>query len=193
MTMHARAHTPRFWSALLSLVFAASCVYPGAWAQTPPAQSVLPGTSSASAILNRDQASAILPAAVFFRGQSASIQGRNSAGIRHASGKLVLATLIDTSGYSSAIKQTYQAYLLTELPLSFGGKRLGPGAYGFGYLEDGHAVVMDLGGNELLRANLTRDSSLARPTPLQILPGPSGGEYRLYLGRSYVALTPSEK
>jgi hypothetical protein len=40
--------------------------------------------------LDRTQATAILPATVYYMGASAPAQGRNSAGIRFANGKLVL-------------------------------------------------------------------------------------------------------
>jgi hypothetical protein len=39
----------------------------------------------------------MLPPTVFFRGQNASIQGRNSAGLRMNNGKLVLFGLVDTA------------------------------------------------------------------------------------------------
>ncbi len=144
-------------------------------------------------VLNRDQAAAILPPSVFFRGQSASIQGRNSAGLKLADGKLVLVAIVDTSGYSSALQQTYQAYMLTEVPLLIGDQRLAPGAYGFGFVAGNKATVMDIGGNEVLHATTARDESLPRPTPLQILPTSAPGPWRLYLGRNYVTLAPAEK
>lgn len=144
-------------------------------------------------VLTREQASTIMPATVFFRGQTATIQQRNSSGLRIAETKLVLAALVDTSGYSSAIQQTYQAYLLTEVPLMLGGQSLGPGAYGFGFVTGEKMIVMDIGGSEVLRASTTHDQRLARPNPLQILPDQAPGIYRLYLGRSYVTLSPGEK
>jgi hypothetical protein len=142
-------------------------------------------------ILNRAQASAILPPSVFFRGQSATIQGRNSAGIRVPGGKLVLTTLVDTSGYSTAVQQTYQAYLLTEVPLSINGKTLPPGAYGFGFIASGDLVVMDIGGNDILHVPFKKDDALARPHPRPILPGDAPNTYKLYLGRNFVTLQPT--
>ncbi len=144
---------------------------------------------AATTLLNREQAAAILPATVFFRGQSAPVQGRNSAGIRLADGKLVLSAMVDTSGYSSAVQQTYQAYLLTEVSLQIGDQTLAPGAYGFGFIAGDRMEVMDIGGNELMHTGTTRDAALPRPTPLQLLPDTSApGHYRLYLGRSYVSV-----
>lgn len=143
----------------------------------------------APGILTANQTSAILPSSVFYRGQSATIQGRNSAGIKLADGKLILATLVDTGGYSSAIQQSYQAYLITEVPLVVGGQTLRPGAYGWGMVENNRMVVMDLGGNEVLHTTTIRDTALLHPTPLRIV-AESGttDRYRLYLGRNYVTI-----
>ena len=145
-------------------------------------------------ILNREQAAAILPEKVFYRGLSAPIQARNSGGVRFADSKLILAALVDTSGYSTAVKETYQAYLISEVPLMLGDQRLAPGAYGFGFIADDKMVVMDLGANQLLSTTTTRDAALPRPNPLQVLPdGGSPNRYRLYLGRSYVTFEAAPK
>jgi len=143
------------------------------------------GPKGEPGILSREQTAAIMPATVFFRGQSATIQARNSAGVRAADGKLVLAAMVDTSGYSSGIAQTYQAYLITELPLQIGTHKLAPGAYGFGFIEGNRMITMDIGGNRLFEAPTTHDDKISRPTPLQIIA--EGSAYRLYLGRSFVA------
>lgn len=141
-------------------------------------------------ILTRNEASAILPPSVFYKEQSASIQGRNSSGIRLQGGALVLATLVDTSGYSSSVQETYQAYLITEVPLTIGGQKLVPGAYGFGFIAGDKMVVMDVGAHELVRVDTHKAPELKRPTPLQILADAAPGSYRLYLGRSFVTLEP---
>lgn len=140
-------------------------------------------------LLNREQAGQLLPATVFYHGQVAPIQARNSAGLRLPGGKLLLVALVDTSGYASSVQQTYQGYLLTEIPLRLGDQTLPAGAYGFGFLAGDQMAVLDLGGTELLRTATTRDAQLRRPTPLQMLTDPSAANrYRLYLGRSFVAL-----
>jgi hypothetical protein len=153
-------------------------------------QAAAPTAAPAPGVLDRTQAAAILPPSVFYAGQSAPTQARNSAGIRFHGGKLALMALVDTSGYSSAVQQRYQAYLLTEVPLSIGGQTIRPGAYGFGYIANDRLVLMDIGGNELLHASTTRDDKMPRPVPLQIVADPSSpGTYRLYLGRSYATIS----
>ena len=184
-----------FRRALLLAMIAVASAGPAAIAT---AQATSASTSTAQpdlkpGILDRVQTAAILPKTVYYKGLSATTQGRNSAGIRFASGDLALFAMVDTSGYSSAVQQTYQAYLLNETHLKIGDKVLPPGAYGFGFIAGDHMVVMDIGGNELLRATTTRDPQLARPNPLQILPDESTpGHYRLYLGRSYITLSAAK-
>jgi hypothetical protein len=175
---------------LSTLCAAAIGFLPVASAQSAPSETPASKTDLKPGVLDRTEAAAILPKTVYYKGLSATIQGRNSAGIRFGNGELVLVTMVDTSGYSSAVAQTYQAYLLNEVHLKIGDKVLPPGAYGFGFIGGDHMVVMDIAGNELLRATTTRDPQLARPDPLHIVADEGmPGHYRLYLGRSYITLS----
>src|SRR5467141_4322228 len=94
----------------------------------------------------------IFPERVFFRGQSAPVQFRNSGGVHFADDLYVLAALVDSSGYSTGIREKYQAYLLNEVTLEIGGQTLKPGAYGFGFQEGGKFLIMDIGANDVLYA-----------------------------------------
>lgn len=178
----------RFFPAFLSLLCALLTLPFGA--QNLVAQA--PATPVG--ILSRDAAGPLLPPSVFYRGQVAPIQARNSAGYRAEGGKLVLFALVDTSGYATSIQQTYQGYLITEVPLTIGRNTLQPGAYGFGFVAGNRMVVMDLGANEILATSTAPDASLARPNPLQILPDPTAKtSFRLYLGRNFVTLSAGSK
>src|SRR5712692_5640170 len=128
----------------------------------------------------------IFPERVFFRGQSAPVQYRNSAGVHFADDLYVLAGLVDNSGYSTAIKEKYQAYLLNEVTLEIAGQTLKPGSYGIGFINGGKFVVMDLGANDVLQVASHHDAELKRPVPLQVLASSAVGSYRLYAGRDYV-------
>src|SRR5205807_2713669 len=128
----------------------------------------------------------IFPGRVFFRGQSAPVQFRNSGGVHFADDLFVLAAVVDSSGYSTAIKEKYQAYLLNEVTLEIGGQTLKPGAYGVGFLNGGKFVVMDLGANDVLQAASQRDAEMKRPLPMQVVASATAGTYRLYAGRDYV-------
>jgi len=128
----------------------------------------------------------LLPETVFFRGQAAPVQMRNTGGVRFSDDFYVLAGLVDSSGYSSGIREKYQGYLLTEVALNIGGQTLKAGAYGFGFLDGGKFVVMDLGANDVFQVASQRDADIKHPIPLQILASPNAGAYRLYAGRNFV-------
>src|SRR5215469_9459250 len=64
----------------------------------------------------------LFPETVFFRGQSAPVQMRNTGGVHFSDDLYMLAGMVDNSGYSTGIRQKYQAYLLTEVPLQIGGQ-----------------------------------------------------------------------
>lgn len=136
-----------------------------------------------STVLNRDAASKIMPATVFYRGQTAPTQGRNSGGVKFTDGTYLLAALVDTSGYATEVKQNYQGYLLTEVPVEFGGHRLEPGAYGFGFLDNHRFLVLDIGAHKLLEAS-SHALSGTRPVPLQVVE--AGSAYELCSGRDCV-------
>ncbi len=160
-------------------------LFPQASATTPPAPLVAPGTST---LLTRDQLEPLLPATVFYKGRTATVQLRNAVGIRFASGALTLAVKVDTQGYASADQDTYQDYLLSEVPLHFDADILPAGAYGIGFLA-GTFQVMDLGGHRLLSIPSTHDALIARPTPLKFVEDQAPGAFRLYSGRDYVTLS----
>lgn len=133
-----------------------------------------------------DITSKIFPERVFFRGQTAPAQMRNTGGVHFADDFYVLGGLVDSSGYSTGIREKYQAYLLNEVTLEAGGQTLKPGAYGAGFVEGGKFVVMDLAANDLFAIASQRDAELKRPVPLQVLAAANAGSYRLYVGRDYV-------
>lgn len=127
----------------------------------------------------------LFPEHVFFRGQVAPAQLRNTGGVHFADDLFVLAGLVDSSGYSTAIKEKYQAYLLNEVTLEIGGQTVKPGAYGFGFVN-GKLILMDLAANDLIEAAGQRDAEMKRPVPLQVVASSTAGSYRLYLGRDFI-------
>ncbi|HUZ04925.1 MAG TPA: hypothetical protein VMU62_06190 [Acidobacteriaceae bacterium] len=143
-------------------------------------------SAAATTILNPAAAAKLTPATVFFRGQIAPMQQRNTFGLRTADGSIVLMGLVDNSGYSTGIQQKYQGYILTEVPLDFSGKKLTPGAYGFGFLASNSFSIMNLDAKEVLSATWSADAKLVRPRPLQIVPGAQANMFRLYSGRKFV-------
>lgn len=136
-------------------------------------------------ILTGDALKKTVPTSYFFAGQSAPVQVRNSVGLKNAAGKVVLAGLVDTSGYSTAIQEKYQGFLITETKLTFEGATLEPGAYGFGF-KDNKFIVMNVASTDLISVASKNDDQLKRPVPLKL--EKDGESYRLYAGKKYVAL-----
>ena len=139
-------------------------------------------------VLSGDELKKVVPATYFFRGQSAPVQLRNSAGFSALDGKLVLAGLVDTAGYATDVQSKYQGFLITEVKLKIEGSELAPGEYGFGFSKEGKFLVMDVGANDLFSVAGKTDDKLPRPVPLKIVE--DAGGYRLYSGRKWVSLKP---
>jgi hypothetical protein len=155
-----------------------------------PARPNAADSSASPATLKAGDTTNLMPATVFFRGQVASVQARNSGGVKLADGMFVLCALVDTSGYSTAVQQKYQAYFITEVSLDIDGQTLKPGAYGVGFIEGNRFLVMDLGAHDLFTVGSEHDTELKRPTPLQVLDDTTTSRYRLYINRNYVVFSP---
>ena len=150
-------------------------------AKTPKAQ------AAGDTVLKPADMQKLVPASVYYRGQTATTQVRNSGGVKFADGYYLLAYMVDTSGYSSDIAAKYQAYFITEVPIKVVGENLPAGIYGIGFVK-GKFIVTDVGGHDVLTAATGSDPGLPRPVPLRITANPSGG-FRLYAGRKFVTLT----
>ncbi|HTJ29100.1 MAG TPA: hypothetical protein VL346_01280 [Acidobacteriaceae bacterium] len=142
--------------------------------------------SGGDVVLNATEAGKMLPEKVYFKGQSATTQLRNSGGVKFADGQFLLAMMVDTSGYSSDVAQRYQAYLIAERPIQIEGHALAAGIYGVGFVGS-QFVVMDVGAHDLFTVPAHHDEAMKRPTPLKVLA--EGAGFRLYEGRNYVGFT----
>jgi len=143
------------------------------------------GQSKPAGVVPSTELQKLVPAAYFYRGQSASVQIRNSGAIRTKDQKYVVAALVDTSGYSTDVAEKYQGLFITEVKVKVEGTELGPGEYGFGFVGD-KFVVTDVGANDVFSVSSKADANLKRPVPLKI--AEEGGEYRLYHGKKYVTV-----
>ena len=141
--------------------------------------------AGAAQVLTGDQAKKLSPNSYYFAGQSAAVQARNTVGLKNSAGKVVLAGLVDTSGYSTAIQEKYQGFLITETKLTFDGATLDPGEYGFGF-KDGKFIVMNVAATDLFSVASLNDDKVQHPVPLKI--EKDGDGYRLYAGRKYVVV-----
>ena len=74
----------------------------GALAVTMMAPAVL--KAQGDTVLKPADTQKLLPASVFYRGQTATTQVRNSGGVKFADGFYVLAAMVDNSGYASDLR-----------------------------------------------------------------------------------------
>ena len=139
-------------------------------------------------ILSSDELKKAVPTEYFFRGQKAPVQLRNAVGFQLADGKMMLAALVDASGYSTAIQQKYQGMLVTESKLNIGGSSLPPGQYGFGFAADNKFVAMDVANSDVLSASYQTDQALQHAVPLKLVA--DGDGYKLYAGKKWIAVKP---
>jgi hypothetical protein len=141
--------------------------------------------SKPAGVLSGNDLKTVVPTSYFYRGQSASVQLRNSGGIRTKDGKYILTGMVDTSGYAADVAQKYQGFLITEVKVNIEGSDLPPGQYGFGFTGD-KFMVTDVGANDVLTVSSKVDENLKRAVPLKIVE--EGGAYRLYAGKKYVGV-----
>ncbi len=141
---------------------------------------------TAPEIINQTATTKIVPTTFYFAGQSAPTQMRNTAVARIGKDRHVIAGLVDTSGYSTEISGKYEGFLITDSPVSIGGKELATGAYGFGFSTDGKLHVFDLSSKEIMWVETTNDKEIKRPRPLAMSVSADG--VRFYKGRNYALI-----
>jgi hypothetical protein len=141
-------------------------------------------------VLEGDDLTRVVPTGFYFEKQSAPTQMRNASAVQWGSGdraRLVIAGLVDTSGYSSEVRAKYQGFFIADAPVTIGRRMLQTGAYGFGFTSDGRINIFDVSGRRILSARATRDSKLQRPRPLMFTT--EFGDVRLYSGRDYAVIS----
>jgi len=137
-------------------------------------------------ILTGNELTRVVPTGFYFQGQSAPTQMRNASAARFGSDRYVIAGMVDTSGYAADVRAKYQGFFITDSPITVNGSALGPGAYGFGFSNEGKLNILDLAGNEVLSVSVTKDSELKRPRPLMMTKDKDS--VRLYGGKDYVVV-----
>jgi len=144
--------------------------------------------------LTGDTLDKALPKDFYLEGNAIPTEKRNAALLKTPEGARVLLALIDTTGYSSQIKQKYSGMIISEGKLSVCGQALGVGSYGFGLEKpaatsnaDATLFVYDQGGGKVAECAAKKDTKIAQPKPLRVVLG-MGGPAKLYLGRYAVEL-----
>ena len=143
------------------------------------------GSALKPGILSAADVKGISPTTYYYAGHSASVQMRNTVGIRTQDGKNILAGMVDTSGYSTGIQQKYQGFFITEAKIRIEGTEVAPGEYGFGFMND-HFILTNVAAEDVLNTASKIDEQLKRPVPIKITD--ANGGYRLYAGKKYVVV-----
>lgn len=130
-----------------------------------------------------------LPKDFYLEGNRIPTEARNAALLKTPQGARVVVALIDTTGYSSQIKQKYIGMLITEGKLSVCGIAVAVGSYGFGLDKpagtsnaDARFFLYNQAGQKVGECSAKKDEKLKQPTPLSVAVG-KGEPARLYLNR----------
>jgi hypothetical protein len=137
---------------------------------------------------DREILKTIVPQSFYFAGLSGGTQMRNSAVGKFSEKRLIVAGLVDVSGYSTEISGVYEGFFITDSPVKYGDKEIEIGAYGIGFAQNGKANLFDLSGKQILSTVMTKDKEMRRPRPLMMVSEENG--IRLYKGRDYVLISP---
>jgi hypothetical protein len=151
-----------------------------------PAAATVTHGQTALKILAGPELNRVVPSSFYFKGLTAPTQMRNSAAARLGEDRYVIAGLVDTSGYAADVRARYEGFLITDSPITINGMSLEPGAYGFGFSNDGKLNILALNGKEILSVQTTRDSVIKRPRPLMMTTDERG--CRFYNGRDYAII-----
>jgi len=135
-----------------------------------------------------------IPNDFYLEGNRIPVEKRNAALLKTPAGARLVLGLIDTTGYSSQIKQKYVGMLITEGTLSVCDVSLSVGSYGFGLEKpaatsgaDAKFFLYNQAGEKVGDCAAKKDNALKQPKPLNAVLSKEGGA-RLYLGRYYLEL-----
>jgi hypothetical protein len=135
-----------------------------------------------------------IPNDFYLEGNRIPVEKRNAALLKTPAGARLIFALIDTTGYSSQIKQKYIGMVITEGSVSVCSVPLTVGSYGFGLekpaatsSEDAKFFLYNQAGEKVGDCAAKKDSAVKQPKPLNIVLSKEAGA-RLYLGRYFLAL-----
>ncbi|MGD0220787.1 MAG: hypothetical protein ABSF71_00505 [Terriglobia bacterium] len=135
-----------------------------------------------------------VPADFYLEGNRIPVEKRNAALLKNPAGARLVLGLIDTTGYSSQIKQKYTGMLITETKISVCGNAIGVGSYGFGLERpaatsnaDAPFRLYNQAGEKVGECAAKKDDSVKEPKPLTVAT-PKGGPAKLYLGKYVIEI-----
>lgn len=130
-----------------------------------------------------------VPKDFYLEGNAIPTEKRNAALLKNPAGARVVLALIDTSGYSSQIREKYIGMIIAEGKVSVCGNPLSVGSYGFGLDRPSPSAnenvkfnLYNQAGEKIAECSAKKDLQLQQPRPLQIILSKDKAA-RLYLGR----------
>jgi hypothetical protein len=135
-----------------------------------------------------------IPNDFYLEGNRIPVEKRNAVLLKTPGGARLIFALVDTTGYSSQIKQKYIGMVISEGSVSVCNLPLTVGSYGFGLekpatTSSGEAkfFLYNQAGEKVGDCAAKKDSAVKQPKPLNIVLSKEGGA-RLYLGRYFLEL-----
>jgi len=135
-----------------------------------------------------------IPNDFYLEGNRIPVEKRNAVLLKTPAGARLVLALIDTTGYSSQIKQKYIGMVITEGTVSVCNVPLSVGSYGFGLVkpaatssEDAKFYLYNQAGETVGECAAKKDSAVKQPKPLNVVLSKEAGA-RLYLGRYFLEL-----
>jgi hypothetical protein len=135
-----------------------------------------------------------IPNDFYLEGNRIPVEKRNGALLKTPAGARLVLALIDTTGYSSQIRQKYIGMVITEGSVSVCSVPLTVGSYGFGLekpaptsKENAKFFLYNQAGEKVGDCAAKKDILVKQPKPLNIVLSKEAGA-RLYLGRYFLEL-----
>ena len=135
-----------------------------------------------------------IPNDFYLEGNRIPVGKRNAALLKTPAGARLLLALLDTTGYSSQIKEKYAGMIITEGTVSVCSVSLSVGSYGFGLekpaatsSEDAKFFLYNQAGEKVGDCGAKKDKAVKQPKPLNVVLSKEAGA-RLYLGRYFLEL-----
>jgi hypothetical protein len=145
-------------------------------------------------VVTGDAFTKAVPGDFYLEGNRIPVEKRNAALLKNGKGARVVVGLIDTTGYSSQIKQKYTGMVITETSISVCGTALGVGSYGFGLDRpaatsnaDATFKIYNQAGEKLGECAAKKDDSIKAPKPLAVATEKMGPA-KLELGKYVVEI-----
>jgi hypothetical protein len=133
-----------------------------------------------------------MPKDFYLEGNAIPTEKRNAALLKTPEGKRVMVALIDTTGYSSQIKQKYIGMMIAEGAFSVCGQQVAVGSYGFGLDKptppsdaDATFHFYNQAGDKLFDCAAKKDTTAAQAQPLKVT---TTGGAKLFLGKYWLEL-----